>query len=87
MKLKKNDKKHMEKIYNQIVQSLWYIQDLVTEKNEYYADRSERWRESDKGCDFEIALDTLEGIQSNIESVQEQLEDFIQNHMQGEEAK
>ncbi len=83
MTMRKFDKKAISRFAAAVAQAEEEFSDMVAEVNVYYDERSDEWRESEKGDAYQSAIGSLEDILDTIQQLNsdiQDLEDEIENN-------
>lgn len=52
------------------------LREMIESREDYFSERSERWRESDTGENFEYKTQELEGIADDLENLIDSIEEW-----------
>lgn len=74
MALNKTQKKELKAIADFLSEHLDFINDLATNKREAYENKSDRWKEGDKGQEASEECDQLDSLQTNYETLHEEMQ-------------
>ena len=69
--------KTLHKIDKLLSDAISEIEALVNDRESEFADKSEKWQESDKGEEFQAATDSLSEAQAQLEEAQQTIQGLI----------
>lgn len=70
-------KKELRRIYGELETLQESAQTLATELREAFDEKSEKWRESDKGQEFEREADAVASLVDDIERAKDAVSDHV----------